>query len=161
RRGHPARRGMEARGGAARSDVRRRNVPLGGGRDHAGARRGPQPRLRVREARALQRGDLGSPARERDEIRARRRAAADLRSRPRQADTPQALAQDRALQRRARVPAVRVPHGGGRQPQAVTAETWLRLALVPAAVWLASLAARRWGHSVSGYLGGMPLIGGP
>jgi hypothetical protein len=43
----------------------------------------------------------------------------------------------------------------------VTAETWLRLALVPAAVWLASLAARRWGHAVSGYLGGMPLIGGP
>ncbi len=37
----------------------------------------------------------------------------------------------------------------------------LRLALVPAAVWLASLAARRWGHSVSGYLGGMPMIGGP
>jgi hypothetical protein len=43
----------------------------------------------------------------------------------------------------------------------VTAETLLRLALVPAAVWLASLAARRWGHSVSGYLGGLPLIGGP
>ncbi|HUP30137.1 MAG TPA: hypothetical protein VM122_08190 [Usitatibacter sp.] len=40
-------------------------------------------------------------------------------------------------------------------------ETVLRLALVPAAVWLASLAARRWGHKVSGYLGGMPLIGGP
>ncbi len=40
-------------------------------------------------------------------------------------------------------------------------ETALRLALVPAAVWIASLAARRWGHSVSGYLGGMPLIGGP
>lgn len=40
-------------------------------------------------------------------------------------------------------------------------ETALRLALVPTAVWLASLAARRWGHSVSGYLGGMPLIGGP
>ena len=36
-----------------------------------------------------------------------------------------------------------------------------RLALVLAAVWLASLAARRWGHSVSGYLGGLPLIGGP
>jgi hypothetical protein len=32
---------------------------------------------------------------------------------------------------------------------------------VPAAVWLASLAARRWGHTVSGYLGGMPMIGGP
>lgn len=43
----------------------------------------------------------------------------------------------------------------------MTAETWLRLALVPAAVWLASLAARRWGHAASGYLGGLPLIGGP
>jgi hypothetical protein len=43
----------------------------------------------------------------------------------------------------------------------VTLETALRLALVPAAVWAASLAARRWGHRVSGYLGGMPLIGGP
>jgi len=37
----------------------------------------------------------------------------------------------------------------------------LRLALVPAAIWLATLAARRWGHTVSGYLGGLPLIGGP
>jgi len=37
----------------------------------------------------------------------------------------------------------------------------LRLALVPAAVWIASLAARRWGHPVSGYLGGLPMIGGP
>jgi hypothetical protein len=43
----------------------------------------------------------------------------------------------------------------------VTAETLLRLALVPAVVWLASLAARRWGHAVSGYLGGLPMIGGP
>jgi hypothetical protein len=43
----------------------------------------------------------------------------------------------------------------------VSAETLLRLALVPSAVWLASLAARRWGHAVSGYLGGLPLIGGP
>ena len=43
----------------------------------------------------------------------------------------------------------------------MTVETLLRLALVPAAVWLASLAARRFGHKVSGYLGGMPLIGGP
>jgi hypothetical protein len=43
----------------------------------------------------------------------------------------------------------------------VTAETALRLALVPAVVWLASVAARRWGHKVSGYLGGMPMIGGP
>ena len=39
--------------------------------------------------------------------------------------------------------------------------TLLKLLLVPTAVWLASLAARRWGHAVSGYLGGMPLIGGP
>jgi hypothetical protein len=43
----------------------------------------------------------------------------------------------------------------------VTLETLLRLLLVPAAVWVASLAARRWGHTVSGYLGGLPLIGGP
>ena len=43
----------------------------------------------------------------------------------------------------------------------MNAETLLRLALVPLAVWLASLAARKWGHSVSGYLGGFPLIGGP
>lgn len=43
----------------------------------------------------------------------------------------------------------------------MTAVTLLRLLLVPAAVWLASLAARRFGHRVSGYLGGMPLIGGP
>ncbi len=43
----------------------------------------------------------------------------------------------------------------------MTVETLLRLALVPMAVWLASLAARKWGHSVSGYLGGFPLIGAP
>ena len=43
----------------------------------------------------------------------------------------------------------------------MTAQMLLRLALVPAAVWIASLAARRWGHRVSGYLGGMPMIGGP
>ena len=43
----------------------------------------------------------------------------------------------------------------------MTAETWLRLALVPLAVWAASVAARRWGHAASGYLGGLPLIGGP
>jgi hypothetical protein len=43
----------------------------------------------------------------------------------------------------------------------VTLETLLRLALVPTAVWLASLAARRWGHGISGYLGGLPMIGGP
>ena len=43
----------------------------------------------------------------------------------------------------------------------MSGETLLRLALVPAAVWLASLAARRWGHAASGYLGGLPMIGGP
>ncbi len=45
--------------------------------------------------------------------------------------------------------------------QVLEAHTLLRLALVPAAVWLASLAARRWGHAASGYLGGLPMIGGP
>lgn len=39
--------------------------------------------------------------------------------------------------------------------------TLLKLALVPVAVGLASLAARRWGHTASGYLGGMPMVGGP
>lgn len=43
----------------------------------------------------------------------------------------------------------------------MSGETLLRLALVPAAVWLASIAARRWGHAASGYLGGLPMIGGP
>jgi hypothetical protein len=43
----------------------------------------------------------------------------------------------------------------------VTLEALLRLALVPAAVWLASVAGRRWGHGISGYLGGLPMIGGP
>ena len=43
----------------------------------------------------------------------------------------------------------------------MTLVTLLRLLLIPAAVWLASLAGRRWGHGVSGYLGGLPLIGGP
>jgi hypothetical protein len=45
--------------------------------------------------------------------------------------------------------------------ESIEASTLLRLALVPAAVWVASLAARRWGHAVSGYLGGLPMIGGP
>ena len=43
----------------------------------------------------------------------------------------------------------------------VDARTLLRLALVPGAVWVSSLAARRWGHAISGYLGGLPMIGGP
>jgi hypothetical protein len=43
----------------------------------------------------------------------------------------------------------------------IDARTVLRLALVPGAVWVASVAARRWGHAVSGYLGGLPMIGGP
>jgi hypothetical protein len=43
----------------------------------------------------------------------------------------------------------------------VTFELLLRVALAPLAVGLASLAARRWGHAAAGYLGGMPLIGGP
>ncbi|MGE0356926.1 MAG: hypothetical protein AB7P08_08430 [Burkholderiales bacterium] len=58
------------------------------------------------------------------------------------------------------MPALRVPHGRRRQPT-LTPLLFLKLALVPFAVWLASLAARRWGHAVSGYLGGFPMIGGP
>lgn len=41
------------------------------------------------------------------------------------------------------------------------AVTFLKLALVPVAVGLASLAARKWGHTASGYLGGMPMVAGP
>lgn len=37
----------------------------------------------------------------------------------------------------------------------------LKLAAVPAVVWLASLAGRRWGHRVSGLIGGFPLIAAP
>ncbi len=37
----------------------------------------------------------------------------------------------------------------------------LKLALVGASILLASLAARRFGHGVSGTLGGMPMIAGP
>jgi len=57
------------------------------------------------------------------------------------------------------VPPLRVSDGG--RGQSIDPVTLLKLALIPLAVWLASLAARRWGHTVSGYLGGMPLIGGP
>jgi hypothetical protein len=45
--------------------------------------------------------------------------------------------------------------------EAIDARTVLRLALVPAAVWVASIAGRKWGHGFSGYLGGLPMIGGP
>lgn len=37
----------------------------------------------------------------------------------------------------------------------------LKLALVPASILLASLAARRFGHAVSGVLSGLPLIAAP
>ena len=37
----------------------------------------------------------------------------------------------------------------------------LKLALVPLVVWLASLAGRRWGHAVTGWISGLPLIAGP
>lgn len=37
----------------------------------------------------------------------------------------------------------------------------LKLAAVPAVVWLASWAARRWGHRVSGLISGLPVISGP
>lgn len=38
---------------------------------------------------------------------------------------------------------------------------FLKLALVPALVLLVSLAARRWGHRVSGWLSAVPIIAGP
>lgn len=37
----------------------------------------------------------------------------------------------------------------------------LKLCLVPASILLASLAARRFGHAISGLLAGFPIIGGP
>ncbi len=37
----------------------------------------------------------------------------------------------------------------------------LKLSLVPLVVWLASEAGRRWGHSVSGWITGLPLIAAP
>jgi len=37
----------------------------------------------------------------------------------------------------------------------------LKLAAVPAVVWLASWAGRRWGHRVSGLISGLPVISGP
>jgi hypothetical protein len=37
----------------------------------------------------------------------------------------------------------------------------LKLSLVPLVVWLASEAGRRWGHSVTGWITGLPLIAAP
>jgi hypothetical protein len=37
----------------------------------------------------------------------------------------------------------------------------LKISLVPVVVWLASIAGRRWGHAVSGWISGLPLIAGP
>jgi hypothetical protein len=37
----------------------------------------------------------------------------------------------------------------------------LKLALVPLGVWLVSLAGRRWGHGVAGWISGLPVIAGP
>lgn len=37
----------------------------------------------------------------------------------------------------------------------------LKVALVPVVVWLASVAGRRWGHAVAGWISGLPLIAGP
>lgn len=37
----------------------------------------------------------------------------------------------------------------------------LKLAAVPAVVWLASWAGRRWGHKASGWISGLPLIAAP
>ncbi len=37
----------------------------------------------------------------------------------------------------------------------------LKLAAIPAVVWLASWAGRRWGHRASGLISGFPVISGP
>ncbi len=37
----------------------------------------------------------------------------------------------------------------------------LKLSLVPLVVWIASEAGRRWGHSVTGWITGLPLIAAP
>jgi hypothetical protein len=37
----------------------------------------------------------------------------------------------------------------------------LKITLVPIVVWLASAAGRRWGHGVTGWISGLPLIAGP
>lgn len=37
----------------------------------------------------------------------------------------------------------------------------LKITLVPLVVWLASAAGRRWGHGVTGWISGLPLIAGP
>jgi hypothetical protein len=36
-----------------------------------------------------------------------------------------------------------------------------KIALVPLVVWAASVAGRRWGHAVTGWISGLPLIAGP
>jgi hypothetical protein len=38
---------------------------------------------------------------------------------------------------------------------------FLKLALVPLVVWLASVGGRRWGHAATGWISGLPLIAGP
>ncbi len=37
----------------------------------------------------------------------------------------------------------------------------LKLAAIPAVIWLASWAGRRWGHRASGLISGLPVISGP
>jgi hypothetical protein len=38
---------------------------------------------------------------------------------------------------------------------------WVKLAAVPLVVWIASWAGKRWGHKVSGWISGMPMIAAP
>lgn len=38
---------------------------------------------------------------------------------------------------------------------------WLKLAAVPTVVWIASWAGKRWGHKVSGWISGLPMIAAP
>jgi hypothetical protein len=43
----------------------------------------------------------------------------------------------------------------------IPADSFLKALLVPLLIWGVSLVARRWGHTISGWISGLPLIGGP
>ena len=38
---------------------------------------------------------------------------------------------------------------------------FLKLSLIPLVIWLATVAGRKWGHAVTGWITGLPLIAGP
>lgn len=44
---------------------------------------------------------------------------------------------------------------------AIPVDIFLKALLVPLMIWGVSLVARRWGHTISGWISGLPIIGGP